>query len=889
MRIGTVRMCPVLHGACFSLWLVVIAASCLLFAAQAYSQATQDPWITPDIHPRLDAFLVKLQKEYLKDNAAGMQMARDRGLAVKDGKVTVFIYGEYGKPVESIDLAKLRTYGVEITKNAGSVLQVRIPIGKMVEVADNVEGITKITLPPRPVSYGYVSEGVGLTGAAAFQAAGYTGAGVKVAVIDLGFQGLATVVYQRELPFDVIDCTGATCSQAASPWSEFEGQGHGTAVAEIIHDMAPGARIYLIKVGSQADLITAKDFCITEGIRIVNHSAGWPNTNFYDGVCWPGYGNPVCTVNAAQANGILWVNSAGNDAQQRYTALFTDTDNDTFHDQTVQFHADAGDPLQISFTWDAWPVTDTDYNIGIYDSSGNVVYSSTPWVGGQQMPVKDHNDYLSVTAQISTSGTYSIRVKRTLGTINHKFVIFSWYHDLTPATVQGSISTPADTASALTVGAIDYRKWATGPVEDYSSQGPTNGGLVKPDITGPDFVSTLTYGPSGFSGTSASSPHVAGAAVLLLSKNPALTVTQLRNALTGSAIPMGTGQPNNVYGYGRLSLPPVLTVAKTGTGTGRVTSVPAGIDCGTTCSALFDHTTPITLTAVPDEGKTFTGWSGAGCSGTDPCVVTLSGDGATVTATFGLPRARITSTDATIQTETVSTTMPAGAPANFTGATSIAFTANGIAGATAGFSITFDALPAAPVFYKVVGGVWKQIYPTNECAGITGITIVGTTLNFTLADNSDCDSDPTDHAVADPLVVGAVAAAGGGSTAAAGGGGGGGGGMCFIATAAYGSYLDPHVSVLRRFRDRFLLTSGPGRAFVNLYYTWSPPAARFIERHTGVKTTVRAVLTVLVSGIEHPYAAAGVLLLFGAAVPVIVRKRRRFKGLRSFSLDNSAD
>jgi hypothetical protein len=76
-----------------------------------------------------------------------------------------------------------------------------------------------------------------------------------------------------------------------------------------------------------------------------------------------------------------------------------------------------------------------------------------------------------------------------------------------------------------------------------------------------------------------------------------------------------------------------LTVSKTGTGTGSVSSSPAGIDCGATCSAMFDEGTLVTLTAHPATGSTFGGWSGGGCTGTGTCKVTLNAD-TTVTATF---------------------------------------------------------------------------------------------------------------------------------------------------------------------------------------------------------------------------------------------------------------
>jgi len=75
-------------------------------------------------------------------------------------------------------------------------------------------------------------------------------------------------------------------------------------------------------------------------------------------------------------------------------------------------------------------------------------------------------------------------------------------------------------------------------------------------------------------------------------------------------------------------------------------------------------------------------------------------------------------------------------------------------------------------------------------------------------------------------------------------------GGCLIATAAYGSPLDPHVEVLRTFRDRHLMTNDAGRAFVELYYRTSPPIAGFISRHETARKAVRLMLTPLVHGIE---------------------------------------
>lgn len=97
---------------------------------------------------------------------------------------------------------------------------------------------------------------------------------------------------------------------------------------------------------------------------------------------------------------------------------------------------------------------------------------------------------------------------------------------------------------------------------------------------------------------------------------------------------------------------------------------------------------------------------------------------------------------------------------------------------------------------------------------------------------------------------------------------------CFIATAAYGSFLDPHVTALRNFRDQHLLTNAAGRAFVTFYYRHSPPIANFIADSTLLRAITRAVLAPIVYAVIYPLAAMAVAMALTAVI-IWQRQRRR--------------
>lgn len=151
--------------------------------------------------------------------------------------------------------------------------------------------------------------------------------------------------------------------------------------------------------------------------------------------------------------------------------------------------------------------------------------------------------------------------------------------------------------------------------------------------------SLFPSGPGTFDGTNFSgAEHVT---IRLFGQDQGLT-NEYEGTFDGTTIHVkGSYSPDrplvggSIYWYdvtAVVSEAPILTVAKSGSGSGTVTSDPAGIDCGTACTIEYTGSPTITLTATADDNSVFVGWAGA-CTGPDSCAVVVDGD-QTVTALF---------------------------------------------------------------------------------------------------------------------------------------------------------------------------------------------------------------------------------------------------------------
>ncbi|MCK4681701.1 PKD domain-containing protein, partial [Candidatus Bipolaricaulota bacterium] len=447
--------------------------------------------------------------------------------------VTVVLKPQSGR-TSSASVAALSALGVSRTaiEASTSLIKVSVPLSQLSTIVSQLGGISFIRPPYTPYTLAITGEGIAAIGADAFHVAGITGSGVKVAIIDLGFAGLSQAQGRGDIPYSVQqhDLTGTGLTSGIT---------HGTAIAEIVHEIAPGAQLHLIKIADEVDLDLAVTYCLNNGIDIINHSLGWYNTNFYDGT-----GTVAEIAKRSIAGGILWLNAAGNEAQSHWEGTFSDSNSDTWNDQSLTFSATSGSQVILYMTWNNWPQASSDYDLYLYDPSSNLVASSTKHQTGTEEPTE------SIMTTVSASGTYTVRVK---GAGSKKIEIYNLYQYLAPAIAASSILAPGNVAEVVTVGAIDYAHYASGPLEPYSSQGPTNDGRTKPDVCAPDKITTGTIPYTSFAGTSGATPHATGAAALLLAQDPSLSESALRARLLSQTVAMGSSY---LYGHGRLVLSP---------------------------------------------------------------------------------------------------------------------------------------------------------------------------------------------------------------------------------------------------------------------------------------------------------------------------------------------
>ena len=219
-------------------------------------------------------------------------------------------------------------------RNVGEdYIEAYVPVTLLGPVSEQ-SGVIRVReiVPPQPEYGSFTSQGVQAHLAHAWHNAGYKGRGVKVGIIDSGFEGFRELM-GTELPTTVlVRCYTdlGVSSRNLDDCRHYRGNPtgvHGTASAETVVDFIPEASLYIANPRSHADMRDAVDWMISEGVSVINASISWGFDGPGDGTS-PYTTGLVNTVDRAVEAGIVWISSAGNSAQHTWFGSYSNPDSD---------------------------------------------------------------------------------------------------------------------------------------------------------------------------------------------------------------------------------------------------------------------------------------------------------------------------------------------------------------------------------------------------------------------------------------------------------------------------------------------------------------------------------------------------------------------------------
>ena len=582
-----------------------------VIAASSEAQATVTPNIAvPTLNPTyladpliqkpdiatLSSALDQLRRSYSENAAQAVQESELHGLRVEGNRVQVnFIMLDEASTNAAVQA--IPTLGGEVTAHYNVWIDAWVPIVQLEQFAQ-LPGVAlaQPVVPVFPVSNleqqddpviepqvgSVTSQGVTWSNAGIWHNAGFTGSGINIAIIDVGFEGYTTAQASDNLPSSIN-------IYAPDPFKPLRmNDAHGTAVAEIIHDMAPGASLTFSTPYTSTDMASYIRALAQSGVDIISSSMTFITITQNDGV-----NDPVSAAINEVYNtyGTLYVQAAGNYANHHWEEVFSSGDGDKNHEfndtavpcgytnsnsaledcevNSIGTFA-AGSSLLVTLRWNGWPITTQNYDLFLYRfnptlsqwvlTASSVTNQST---GGGSAPI----EWIDTVAVAFTQGVpveYGIVVKAENAPNGPHVIDLTAYISnafIENRSASRSLVDPAAPLGAFAVAAASWNgSQFTRPT--YSSVGPAHpannnwwplpgAGNLQPRIAGYTNVSTSL---GTFTGTSAAAPHVAGAAALVVQRFPSYSVQTIRQILENRAIDMNAGGYDYETGVGRLWL-----------------------------------------------------------------------------------------------------------------------------------------------------------------------------------------------------------------------------------------------------------------------------------------------------------------------------------------------
>ena len=360
------------------------------------------------------------------------------------------------------------------------------------------------------------------------------------------------------------------------------GVGEGTAMLEILHDLAPDAELYFATgFADDTSFYTNILNLRSNGCDIIVDDVNYYNESpFQDGLV-------AQAVNTVTADGALFFSAAQNSGNYNsgtsgtWEGDFLDGGAVTLPQEDARIHnfgsvlyntvAPGGGSRHLDLFWtDPLGASTNDYDVFVLDSSGSSVVSFG----------MDRQDGTEDPYEFVPSINIGERIVIVKYSGESRFLHLDVFRGRLSIGTQGAVIGHAGSDKAFAIAAVNantafpnsFTGGVANPVESFSSDGPrrvffypdgspitpgdysSTGGAVrqKPDFAAADSVSTSVPGFTSFAGTSASAPHAAAIAALLLSYNHSLTSAQIRTIFETTALDVAAPGPDRDSGYGVL-------------------------------------------------------------------------------------------------------------------------------------------------------------------------------------------------------------------------------------------------------------------------------------------------------------------------------------------------
>ncbi len=383
-----------------------------------------------------------------------------------------------------------------------------------------------------------------------------TGSGVRVGVISDGIDGVAASQATGDLPGPPEVPAGCSTGDGSE----------GTAMLEIVHDLAPGATLLFASGIQDAMTFIGAVECLTAaGADVIVDDLGFFDEPFFED------GDLADAVRTAVQAGVSYHTAAGNHALAHYEAPFRASPGSRYHDFSEAGGVDntngvtipPGGSLVCVLQWDnPFGNATDDYDLLLVPHNRNVVVASEDVIAASDNVQNGRGDDPREVIVADNTGraaeTAGIVIERARGAARTlELFCIRDAEDLDYVTPGSSVFGHAAVAEAIAVAAIDVG----GPldvIEPFSARGPAvlafpPESRPKPDLAAFDGVGTTVPGFNPFFGTSAAAPHVAAIAALVLERNPFLAPADVQGILAATAVDIGPPGFDDAAGAGRVN------------------------------------------------------------------------------------------------------------------------------------------------------------------------------------------------------------------------------------------------------------------------------------------------------------------------------------------------